>query len=192
MNISTPKYFGIGLQRTGTTSLHQAALMLGVRSAPMSTDLQHDLKSPIIDRYELFSDNPIPFYYQRLDQLYSGSKFILTTRLVDDWLKSVEWLLTHDTPNLAPELQKIADEVHLQLYGRTTFDESTFRAFWHSYHVEVERHFADRPDDLLRLDFSAGDGWEKLCRFLGKPIPDRPFPHSNQRGKRRGWRRFLL
>jgi hypothetical protein len=24
-----------------------------------------------------------------------------------------------------------------------------------------------------------GDGWEKLCPFLGKPIPDAPFPVEN-------------
>lgn len=22
-------------------------------------------------------------------------------------------------------------------------------------------------------------GWEPLCKFLGKPIPDQPFPHKN-------------
>ncbi len=165
--------------------------MLGLRSAPISTDLLNDLKSPLIEQYDLFSDNPVPFYYQDLDQLYSGSKFVLTTRPVDDWLKSVEWLLTHEVPKLSADMQHLADAVHKQLYGRTSFDESAFRAFWHSYHVGAGRYFANRPDDLLRLDFSSGDGWEKLCPFLGKPIPGRPFPHSNRRDKRSWWSRFL-
>ena len=25
------------------------------------------------------------------------------------------------------------------------------------------------------------DGWPKLCAFLGKPIPETPYPHSNKR-----------
>lgn len=25
-----------------------------------------------------------------------------------------------------------------------------------------------------------GDGWEKLCKFLNKPIPDMEFPHENK------------
>lgn len=24
------------------------------------------------------------------------------------------------------------------------------------------------------------DGWKPLCDFLGKPIPDEPFPHANE------------
>jgi 3'(2'), 5'-bisphosphate nucleotidase len=32
---------------------------------------------------------------------------------------------------------------------------------------------------LLVLDITAGEGWEKLCPFLGKPIPDIPFPKAN-------------
>ena len=34
------------------------------------------------------------------------------------------------------------------------------------------------PDRLLVMDIPAGDGWEKLCPFLGVPIPDAPFPHA--------------
>lgn len=26
------------------------------------------------------------------------------------------------------------------------------------------------------------DGWEPLCRFLGKEVPDEPFPHANATG----------
>lgn len=34
------------------------------------------------------------------------------------------------------------------------------------------------PKERL-LEWSVEDGWEPLCRFLGKPIPDEPFPHAN-------------
>jgi hypothetical protein len=29
------------------------------------------------------------------------------------------------------------------------------------------------------LEWSVEDGWEPLCEFLGKPVPDEPFPHEN-------------
>ena len=29
------------------------------------------------------------------------------------------------------------------------------------------------------LDWSVEDGWEPLCRFLGKPIPEETFPNGN-------------
>ena len=51
---------------------------------------------------------------------------------------------------------------------------------WTSERTEHERrvraYFADRPDDLLVIDISAGEGWEALCPFLGVPVPDKPFP----------------
>ena len=31
---------------------------------------------------------------------------------------------------------------------------------------------------LLEMDLQ--DGWEPLCKFLNKPIPDEPFPRSNE------------
>ena len=36
-----------------------------------------------------------------------------------------------------------------------------------------------RAKQLLIHDHA--DGWPKLCEFLGKPIPDTPYPHSNKR-----------
>lgn len=34
------------------------------------------------------------------------------------------------------------------------------------------------PKDNL-LEFKSEDGWEPLCKFLGKPVPDGPYPHIN-------------
>lgn len=38
------------------------------------------------------------------------------------------------------------------------------------------------PVDQL-LVYKPAEGWEPLCRFLGKPVPNEPFPHKNVRGK---------
>ncbi|RYP52338.1 hypothetical protein DL769_010695 [Monosporascus sp. CRB-8-3] len=35
------------------------------------------------------------------------------------------------------------------------------------------------PKERL-LEMEVQDGWEPLCKFLGKPIPDEPFPRSNE------------
>lgn len=34
------------------------------------------------------------------------------------------------------------------------------------------------PKERL-LEWCVEDGWEPLCEFLGKPVPDEPFPHVN-------------
>lgn len=41
------------------------------------------------------------------------------------------------------------------------------------------------PPDRL-LEWSVEDGWEPLCKFLGKDVPDEPFPHLNAAGG--GWK----
>jgi hypothetical protein len=33
-------------------------------------------------------------------------------------------------------------------------------------------------EKLLVMDIK--EGWEPLCKFLGKPIPSEPFPHVNE------------
>jgi len=184
------RYFGIGLQRTGTTSLHEAAQILGLRSAPMSIALFYNLNDPIIHQYELFSDNPIPLLYPELDNRYPHSKFILTTRPVDDWLKSVQWLFEVGITTLPSNLRQAGDDIHQQFYGRTTFDTDHFCAFWHNYHAQISTYFQNRPQDLLIIDFTRGDGWEQLCSFLGLPIPSTPFPHRNQAYTSTPWGRL--
>ena len=42
--------------------------------------------------------------------------------------------------------------------------------------------FQKAPKDKL-LIFNVKDGWEPLCNFLGKAIPDKKFPHKNIGGK---------
>lgn len=35
------------------------------------------------------------------------------------------------------------------------------------------------PEDRL-LEFRSEDGWEPLCRFLNKPVPNESYPHINK------------
>jgi len=37
------------------------------------------------------------------------------------------------------------------------------------------------PADQL-LVFQVGEGWERLCKFLGKPVPAEEFPRENVGG----------
>ena len=47
------------------------------------------------------------------------------------------------------------------------------------HNEEVRAYFGD-SDDFLEFSIEEGDGWEKLCRFLDKPVPNVPFPHKNK------------
>jgi Sulfotransferase domain len=93
------KVFGIGANKTGSTSLWQVFNLIGLNAA-----LQHEgeltslalskgniapLKS-YIDRYDAFQDVPFSAKstYAQIDALFPGSKFILTYRNSEVWFNS--------------------------------------------------------------------------------------------------------
>ena len=59
------------------------------------------------------------------------------------------------------------------------FDIEAWKQEYKERHREALNHFKGRESDLLVFNASAGDGWEKLCPFLDKPIPPMPFPKAN-------------
>ena len=61
---------------------------------------------------------------------------------------------------------------------------------YREYNRGVLEYFQGR-DDLLVMDIEQGDGWDKLCDFLGCPVPDKPLPWKNRRSLRRTLRRKL-
>ena len=48
------------------------------------------------------------------------------------------------------------------------------------HNKQVIAYFKDKPSQLLVMNITEGDGWEKLCKFLNKPIPNKAFPHKNK------------
>lgn len=71
--------------------------------------------------------------------------------------------------------------LHESLYGGRTFDRYRFQESYIRHANAVWEYFRERRDDLLVLDICGGDGWERLCAFLQKPIPAEPFPRQNAR-----------
>jgi len=65
------------------------------------------------------------------------------------------------------------------IYGITHFDEIIFREVHARFDKEAIIHFKDQPERLLVMNICGGDGWEKLCPFLEKSIPNVPFPRLN-------------
>lgn len=176
------KIFGIGLSKTGTTSLAGALEMLGyhTRDYPGLTSYEPgDLASidaQVLDQHEALTDTPIPSFYRELDQRYPGAKFVLTVRDMDAWLLSCK---KQFTAKLAEKQNDAHNRLFIDLYGTAVFDEAPFRRGYQRFVDGVLDYFAQRPSDLLVLDVAAGQGWNELCPFLGKPVPELPFPKSN-------------
>jgi hypothetical protein len=66
------------------------------------------------------------------------------------------------------------------VYGVIEFDECVFRRVRAAYNARVIDYFQGRPDKLLILNVCDGEGYDKLCPFLGLDVLNEPFPHKNK------------
>jgi hypothetical protein len=185
------RVFGIGLSRTGTTSLHRAFELLNLRSVHFPTLTAGTLVA-VLEPYQAATDLSVARYFREIDRTFAGAKFVLTVRDLDGWLRSVEQhfernpLASYPLEGRRP--REYIRELRRALYGAETFDASRFAEAWRRHGDEVRAHFRQRPGQLLILDICGGAGWEPLCRFLELPVPRLPFPHQNRRARR--WQRW--
>jgi len=176
------KIFGIGLSKTGTSSLAAALNILGFKTKDypgLDNYIPGELSSidaSVLDEYDALTDTPIPSFYQELDAQYPDAKFILTIRDRDGWLKSCKKQFTQ---KLADKQNEAHNRLFMDLYGCTVYDEEKFVRGYDNFVEAVKNHFKERPKKLLIMNVANGDGWEKLCPFLNKPLPGTPFPKAN-------------
>src|SRR5271165_5254311 len=182
MPTSNAKIFGIGLSKTGTTSLANALQILGYKTKDNLGVVKYatgDLSSvdfDVVEANDALTDTPIPSFYRELDTLFPGSKFILTVRDSEGWLKSCKKQFTQRFAQIQTDAHK---RLFIDIYGTDVFDDHRFASGYERFVDGVREYFKDRPKDLLIINVAAGEGWEKLCPFLQKPVPDVPFPKAN-------------
>lgn len=174
------KIFCIGLGRTGTTTFQDCMEILGYRHRGWSgpelgllamIDFQSIL--PIIEGYESFDDYPFPLIYKELFKIYPDAKFILTKRKnIDSWVNSV---INESNRKKHNDSDNIWYEGDLNLPHRRELLSKRYLS-----HIASCRSFFARSPNFLEVCWEDGDGWEKLCNFLNKPIPNQKLPHRNK------------
>lgn len=178
------KVFCVGFQKTGTTSMGAALEILGYRVTGGNWARDPEVARVALQRaletaplYDAFQDNPWPLLYQEMDKAFPGSKFIMTIRPPEQWIKSA-------VKGFGAGTSPVREWIYGEGKGSPVGNEQTWLARYERHNREVLAYFAGRQDDFMVMDLAAGDGWEKLCRFLGQPVPDVPFPHANPARKK--------
>jgi Sulfotransferase domain len=190
------KVFGVGLSRTGTHSLTAALHVLGYDTVHYPTDratletlLRGDVRFPLLEHYDGITDITTAPYYEDLDREWPGSKFVLTVRDEDSWLRSCRkhWASLsafrygeYDEHSVFVEVRRFLEAA---VYACCEFNEEHFRRVYRRHVRNVISYFVGRESDLLMLNIVAGEGYEQLAPFLGAPVPTRPFPHDGMKGK---------
>lgn len=175
------KIFCIGLNKTGTSSLHRALQDLGFKSQhfggpPIRKAVERAIseEKPLLTylpEADAYSDiQRLSVNFERLDGEYPGSKFILTTRPVEGWVDSRR---RHVERNLEAKARGEYDGTFLEIETEKWHD------LFEQHHRAVAEYFEGR-DDFIEFRVTDGDGYEKLCPFLGVKKPRSEFPWRNR------------
>lgn len=202
------KYFCIGANKTGTTSIKKAFKQFrfkvgNQRKAEllMSAYFKGDFE-PII-RYcktgEFFQDVPFscPETYRYLDEAIPNSKFILTVRnSADEWYNSLVKFHSKLYGNgsiPSVEMLKQVDyvykgwtwEVMTKTYGinekDNPYDKEMLLTYYNNHVASVKNYFKSKPNDLLVLNVSEKGAYQKLANFVGIEVEENAnFPWENK------------
>ena len=197
------KVIGAGFGRTATTSLKLALEQLGFnrchhmyevggngqqidwfsragRGQPVDWD-------EVFENFEAACDWPSSAYYKELAAHYPDAKVVLTVRDPENWYDSVANTIYPASANpplwlklVKPQLWKFFQMTEDTIWQGVFHGEFEDREkSVHIFKTHIDQVKAAIPSDRL-LIHEAKDGWEPLCAFLGKPIPDTPYPRVNE------------
>jgi hypothetical protein len=178
MNGAGTKVVGVGFGKTGTSTLADCLRILGYRHKTWDKAFYDEYAAgnikaidAVLDAYDSFDDWPWPALFQHVDARHPGSRFILTLRKDPDTF--VRSLQTH--------AERRSEKTRMwHAYGMPPgqFDVELARRRYVEHTESVREYFKDRPGDLLEICWENGEGWERLCAFLGRDVPEAPFPHA--------------
>ncbi|KAJ4321810.1 hypothetical protein N0V84_005105 [Fusarium piperis] len=163
------------------------------------TPFSRDEWDEVFGQYDAVSDIA-SHYAESLIPAYPDAKVILVERDIEKWYNSMVPVVQDSTkPRFRAFVTGLANYTGYtsgpacfrmqQGWTRSESPNDVVKNLKTTYvrHYKYVRETV--PSDQL-LDFQLTDGWGPLCRFLGKEIPDVPFPHVNDaveykaRGKR--------
>ena len=129
-------------------------------------------------------DWPASMFWHELCQSNPEALILLSVREnARTWWHSIDaTILPVARQALAPGWQEGRGLLDLleRFTGTTDWDHpETMMAAYERHNAEVR---TKAPPDRL-LEWNVSQGWEPLCRALGMPVPDIPFPWTNRRSE---------
>ncbi|KAK8065505.1 hypothetical protein PG997_012252 [Apiospora hydei] len=193
------RVIGAGMSRTGTKTLNEALSILldgpvhdsGIQS--LGGPMHHQrtwkkldyLLSSVLEGYVATMDCPAATLTPELMRVYPDALVVCTTRSQESWWRSMQYLNammgTWYLPLVVLWLRKS------QIYGlwRVRFQQVMI---WRYGDDKIMEGTKQKHEDHLRqvlFWYNVSEGWEPLCKILGVPVPDQPFPHNNNKSDAR-------
>ena len=151
-----------------------------------ATDFDH-----ILGHCEAVTDCPAACFAAELIAVYPTAKVIMNTRNIDDWHRSIVDAFGKESALRKDKKKFFGGWFCAQDYWLRRGFYYFYEAFYYGSleahgkwvyreHVAMVRGMV--PEERL-LEYEIGEGWEPLCKFLGKEVPEEEFPHGNMPGQ---------
>ena len=190
------KVVGAGLGRTGTKSMQTALGMLGfgpchhmieVFKQPESMALWVQAAEgkavwdEIFKDYQSAVDYPTAAHWRAITAHYPDAKVLHTVRDPDKWFESTQaTIFSPNSPAVSGKMEGLPAQFFASFMGpvRDHLGDRAFMTdFFRRHTEEVVATIA--PERLLI--YEVGEGWDRLCAWLGVPVPQEPYPSENSR-----------
>ncbi|KAL8731370.1 MAG: hypothetical protein Q9166_003462 [cf. Caloplaca sp. 2 TL-2023] len=206
----TMKVLVMGLGRCGTTSLAAALKILGYRPYDSSdrfflghNDIWGDqLRAKlygqgqkwqkadferVMQGFDAVLDTPCCFFIDELLAAFPSALVILNARPFDPWHKSMLSTIWKEQSWPSYRLLQYTDpavigthwpnrRLEWQLFCGHDYSAETCRKAFDEHYAHIRKVV---PKERL-LEYPIGGGWEPLCEFLGRSVPEgQEFPHVN-------------
>ncbi|MCJ1357618.1 MAG: hypothetical protein MMC33_007614 [Icmadophila ericetorum] len=204
------KVLVLGMMRTGTASMRRALEVLGYKESyhmfntfenPRDCDMwneAYDAKffggkpftkenwDQLLGHCQAVTDVPAACFGPELIAAYPDAKVILTLRDVDKWHDSVMTTVVEANKHPLLPLLCYLDPVFVGKWKpmTTKMKNGFFRG---SVKDNGKQIFLDHYEEIRRLvpkenllEYKVGEGWDRLCEFLGDETPKESFPNINE------------
>lgn len=144
----------------------------------------------VIGHCEAVTDMPACIFAKELIEAYPEAQILLNYRDIDAWHKSVvtTWSTAEKQAGI---MHPVLCWFHSKMFWVNINEmRLTYAGLWRdNYRMRAKDSFKDHyamldeltegmPADKV-MKWKAQDGWEPLCAFLGKEVPDEEFPNRN-------------
>lgn len=197
------KVIGVGLPRTGTLSIKVALEILGFgKCYHMIENIEkNDNKfwidvcdgqerdwAEVFKDYHSTTDAPACFFWEELLKENPNAKVILTVRNSPEawWKSSSETVFQaiRATNTFKDKLncfifpsqrlfRQLGERLKIKMGAELTKEKAI------EYYTKYNEDVIEKCSSDKLLIFNVNQGWEPLCKFLGVPVPDTPFPRLN-------------
>ncbi|KAJ7608812.1 hypothetical protein FB45DRAFT_993741 [Roridomyces roridus] len=193
----------LGMSRTGTSSMQAALRILGYNDCYHAPNIlangQDDMDlwmeayaakfegrgkfgraewDKLLGQCMAVTDAPCNIFAAELIDAYPEAKIILVERDIENGTFRLGHISAFLDPFWAGRLFGVQRRTIFHAFCARTPEEArkNARSRYRAHYAQVR---SVAPKDRL-LEYELGSGWEPLCKFLGKEVPDVSFPRINE------------